>query len=85
MLLILSLNILVLSYKRLTITYSYPRVTACKLVSAMLVSPLLLNVVAAVISVIFSAFSGILFDLFYHNRSSNYITEPYRRYYSGFY
>ena len=51
----------------------------------MLVSVPNLNVVAAVISVVVGAFSGILFDFFYYNRSSNYIIEPYRKYYSGFY
>ena len=51
----------------------------------MLVSSLALNIVAAIISVIVAAFSGILFDSFYYNYSSNYITEPYRKYYDGFY
>ena len=51
----------------------------------MLVSPLVLKVVAADVSVIVSAFSGILFNFFYRNYSSNYITEPYRKYYSRFY
>ena len=32
-----------------------------------------------------AAFSGILFNFFYYNYSSNYITEPYRKYYGGFY
>ena len=50
----------------------------------MLVSLLALNVVTAVISVVVAAFSGILFDFFYRNRSSNCITEPYRKYYGGF-
>ena len=44
-----------------------------------------LNAVAAVVSVIVSAFGGMSFDFFYRNYSSNYITEPYRKYYSGFY
>jgi hypothetical protein len=48
----------------------------------MLVSPLILKVVAAVNSVVTGAFSGILFDFFYYNRSSNYITEPCRKYYN---
>ena len=58
--LILSSNILVLSYKRLTISYSCPRVIIYKLASAMLVSPLVLNEVAAVISVVVAAFGGML-------------------------
>jgi len=37
-----------------------------------------LKVVAAVNGVITSAFSGILFDFFYRNLGSNYITTPYR-------
>ena len=53
--------------------------------SAILVSPPSLNVVAAVDSVVVGAFGGILFDFFYYNLSSNYITEPYSKYYSGFY
>ena len=48
-------------------------------------SPLVPKVVIALISVIASAFSSILFDFFYYNQGSNYITEPYRKYYSGFY
>ena len=51
----------------------------------MLVSSLALNVVAAVISVVVNTFSGILFNFFYYNYSSNYIIEPYREYYGGFY
>ena len=59
----------------------------------MLVSPLVPNKVAAAISVVVtvlggiitSAFSSILFNFFYRNRGSNYITEPYREYYGGFY
>ena len=52
----------------------------------MLVSPLNLDfkVVAAVDGVVTSAFSGMLFDFFYYNYGSNYITEPYRKYYSKF-
>ena len=52
----------------------------------MLVSPLDLDfkVVATVNGVITSAFGGILFNFFYYNLSSNYITEPYRKYYSRF-
>jgi uncharacterized membrane protein YeiH len=48
----------------------------------MLVSPLIPKVVATVNGVITGAFGGILFDFFYRNLSSNYITEPYRKYYS---
>ena len=84
-LLILSSNIWLLSYKRSTIFYIYPRVTIYKSVSAILVSLLALNVVAAVISVIVGAFSSILFDFFYYNYSSNYIIEPSRKYYGRFY
>ena len=51
----------------------------------MLVSLLVPNIVAADISVIVGAFSGILFNFFYHNYSSNCVIEPYRKYYSGFY
>ena len=60
MLLILSSNILVLSYKWLTISYNYPRVIIYKLVLAILVSPPDPKVIAAVNSVIVNAFSGIL-------------------------
>ena len=83
--LILSLSILLLSINRSTISYNYLTVTSCELVSAMLVLLPNFNVVTAVISVVVSAFSGILFDFFYYNYSSNYITEPGRKYYSGFY
>ena len=56
------------------------------MVSAILVSPLGLDpkVVTAVNSVVTGAFSGMLFNFFYYNLGSNYITEPYREYYSGF-
>ena len=47
----------------------------------MLVSLPNLNVVAAVDSVVVCAFSGILFDFLYRNRSSDYITKPCRKYY----
>jgi hypothetical protein len=47
----------------------------------MLVSPLIPKVVTIVNGVVTSAFSGILFNFFYRNRGSNYITEPYRKYY----
>jgi len=58
-----------------------------KLLSYILVSPLNLNpkVIAAVDSVITSALGNILFNFFYYNYSSKYITEPYRRYYGKFY
>jgi hypothetical protein len=49
----------------------------------MLVSLLVLKVVAAVKGVVTFAFSGILFNFFYRNRSSNCITKPYRKYYGG--
>ena len=53
---------------------------------AILVSPLDLDfkVVTAIDGVITSAFSGLLFNFFYYNFSSNYIIEPYREYYGGF-
>ena len=54
------------------------------LVLLILVLPLVPKVVAAVKGVVTGAFSGILFDLFYRYRSSNYITEPYRKYYGRF-
>ena len=60
--------------------------TSYELVSAILVSPLVPKVVAAVNSVVTGAFagvatgafSGMLFNFFYHNCGSNYITEPCR-------
>ena len=60
---------------------------------AMLVSPPNPKVIAAVNGVVVtvlggittSAFSGILFDFFYRNCGSDYITEPYRKYYNRFY
>ena len=85
MLLILSSSIRLLSYKRLIISYNYPRVTTYKSVSAILVSVPNLKVITAVNSVVVSAFSSILFDFSYYNYSSNYITEPYRKYYGRFY
>jgi len=42
------------------------------------------KVVAAINSVVTSAFGGMLFNFFYYNLGSNYITEPCRKYYSGF-
>jgi hypothetical protein len=53
-------------------------VTTCESVSAILVSPPNPKVVAAVNSVVTGAFGGILFDFFYYNRGSNYITTPCR-------
>ena len=50
----------------------------CESILAILVSLLIPKVVAAVNGVVTSAFGGILFDFFYYNYSSNYITEPYR-------
>jgi hypothetical protein len=49
----------------------------------MLVSLPNLDIIAAVDSVVVCAFGGILFDFLYYNYSSNYITKPYRKYYSG--
>ena len=43
------------------------------------------KVVATVDGVVTGYLGGILFDFFYRNRGSNYITEPYRKYYGGFY
>ena len=51
----------------------------------MLVSPPNPKAVTTVNSVIVAAFSGMLFNFFYRNYSSNYITEPYRKYYGRFY
>ena len=50
------------------------------MVSAILVSLLSLDpkVVTAVNGVVTSAFGGILFNFFYYNYGSNYITKPYR-------
>ena len=52
----------------------------------MLVSPLIPNfkVVATINGVITGALGGMLFNFFYYNCGSNYITEPYREYYSRF-
>ena len=85
MLLILSSNILLLSYKCLTISYNYPYVINYELVSVILVSPPNPKVTTAVNSVVVGTFSSILFNFFYYNYSSNYIIEPYRKYYRGFY
>ena len=52
----------------------------------MLVSPLDpdFKVVAAVDGVVTSTFGGILFNFFYRGLGSNYVTEPYRKYYGEF-
>ena len=52
-------------------------VTTLKSLSPILVSLLIPKVVIAVGGVVVGAFSGILFN-FYYNRSSKYITKPYR-------
>jgi hypothetical protein len=49
----------------------------------MLVSLPNLDVIAAIDGVVVCAFGSILFDFFYRNHSSNYITKPYRKYYDG--
>ena len=49
--------------------------------SAILVSLPNLEVVAAVNGVVVAALGGILFDLLNRNYGSDYITEPYSRYY----
>ena len=51
----------------------------------MLVSLLVLKVVTAVDGVVVNTFSSILFNFFYYNLGSKYMTESYRKYYSGFY
>jgi hypothetical protein len=48
----------------------------------MLISLLVLKVVTTVKGVVTYAFGSILFNFFYRNYSSNYITKPYRKYYS---
>jgi hypothetical protein len=77
MLLSLPLNITLLSINRLTISYNWPLVIGYKL-SVILVSPPNPKVVAAVNSVVTAAFGGMLFDFFYYNYSSDYITTPSR-------
>jgi len=51
----------------------------------MLVSPLdpKPEVITAVVSVVTASLGGILFNFFYRNYGSKYITEPYRKYYGG--
>ena len=55
-----SLSILLLSYKRLTISYNWPYITIYKSVSAILVSPY--KVITAVNNVVTNALGGILFN-----------------------
>ena len=43
------------------------------------------DIIATINGVITSTFSGILFNFLYYNLGSNYITEPYRKYYGGFF
>ena len=42
------------------------------------------KVVTAINGVVTGAFSGILFNFFYYNYSSNYIIKPCRKYYGRF-
>jgi len=49
---------------------------------SILVSLLILKVVTAVDGVVTGALGGILFNFFYSNRGSNYVTERCSRYYS---
>ena len=51
----------------------------------MLVSSPNPKAVALNVGVVVATFSGMLFNFFYYNYSSNYITEPSRKHYSGFY
>src|ERR1700722_17983585 len=76
-LLTFSLSSLLLSIISLTISCSYPTVTIYNSVFSILVSPLVLDfkIVTTVNGVITSAFSSILFNFFYYNCGSNYITE----------
>jgi hypothetical protein len=74
----LSLSIILLSINQLTISRNCPLVTSYKLVSFILVSPPILEVITAVNGVITTTFDSILFNFFYYNRGSNYITTPYR-------
>jgi len=74
----LSLSIILLSINQLTISYSYPLITSYKLVSFILVSLPNPKVITTVNGLATGAFSSILFDFFYRNYSSNYITTPYR-------
>ena len=60
--LILSLSALLLSYSLLTISYNCLTITSYKLVSLILVFPLVPKVVATINGIITGAFSGILFN-----------------------
>jgi len=51
----------------------------------MLVSPPNPKVVATIDSVVTSYLGSMLFNFFYYNSGSKYITEPYSRYYGRFY
>jgi len=51
----------------------------------MLVSPPNPKIVTTVDGVITGCLGSMLFNFFYRNRSSKYITEPYSSYYSGSY
>jgi len=73
----LSLSIILLSINQLTISYNYPLVTSSKLVSTILVL-LPKVIIASIVGVLTAAFGGMLFDFFYRNHSSNYITTPSR-------
>ena len=46
-------------------------------------SPLIPKAVTTVNGVMASTFSSILFNFLYYNLSSNCVTKPYKRYYSG--
>jgi len=50
----------------------------------MLVSPPNPKVVTTIDSVVTGYLGGILFNFFYYNYSSNYITTPYSRYYGRY-
>jgi len=78
MLLSLFLSIILLSINQSTIFYNWPLITTYKSLLLILVSPPILKVIAAVNSVVTAAFSSILFNFFYYNRSSDYITTPGR-------
>ena len=41
------------------------------------------KVIPTVVGVATYSLGSILFDFFYYNYSSKYITEPYRKYYGG--
>ena len=51
--------------------------------SLILVSPLVPKVITTVKGVVTSAFGGMLFNFFYRNYGSKYVTKPYRKYYGG--